>query len=146
MDSQIAELARLIDPDAWTARDEDQVTLGSSFELKCRRMHSMDTALRIQTAGYVAVEPPNYIEAATRRAETGSPETVSTGTVGPLVLEDLRRLVVATAGWSPVTVVRVKRHTLNAVPKQGETTLTVVRGGLAAHRKIDLRESEKRDG
>lgn len=90
---------------------------------------------------------PDDIDAATRRPETGPPETVSTGVVTPLTLKDLRRLVVDTAGWSPVTIVRVERSNPDAAPGRGETSLTVVRGSLAAHRKkVDIQEQERRNG
>ncbi|WP_280412627.1 hypothetical protein [Nocardia asiatica] len=58
MDSQIAELARLIDPDAWAAKDADQVTLGSRFEMTTRRMNSERAAERITAAGYAVVKLP----------------------------------------------------------------------------------------
>jgi hypothetical protein len=50
---RIAELARLIDPDAWLAREEDQVTLGGAWEFMTRRMESTAAAERVAAAGYV---------------------------------------------------------------------------------------------
>ncbi|MEU2040510.1 hypothetical protein [Nocardia niwae] len=52
MDKRLDELASLIDPDAWRAREDDQETLGSAFQFKIRRMHSLDAARRILAAGY----------------------------------------------------------------------------------------------
>lgn len=78
---------------------------------------------------------PDDIAAAVQCAETNPPEQVSTEMVEPLVLEDLRRLVVETAGWSPVTIVQVYRPDPHPAPKRGRTLLAAVRGSLAAHRK-----------
>ncbi|MGY1946656.1 hypothetical protein [Nocardia asiatica] len=61
MDDQIAELARLIDPDAWAAKDADQVTLGSRFEMTTRRMNSERAAERITAAGYALVKLPEMV-------------------------------------------------------------------------------------
>lgn len=42
-----ARLARVIDPDVWAAREEDQVNLGSKWDFKIRRMNSEREASRI---------------------------------------------------------------------------------------------------
>ena len=54
MDSD--ELARLIDPDAWAARVEDQVTFGAQWEFDTRRAASKAAADRIRAAGYAVVK------------------------------------------------------------------------------------------
>jgi hypothetical protein len=67
----------------------------------------------------------------------GGNEPVTTGIVKPLVLEDLRRLVAATEGWAPQTIVQVQHpDDLSVSPKRCRTALAVVRGSSSAPRKI----------
>lgn len=58
----ISELARLIDPEAWVAREEDQKTFGSLWALKERRRISGQAARRILDAGYTVVKLPGVVE------------------------------------------------------------------------------------
>lgn len=53
-----AELARLLDPDAWSATEEDQVTFGALCDFRARRAESERTADRILGAGYAVVRLP----------------------------------------------------------------------------------------
>lgn len=94
---------------------------------------------QLVAGGFAIVKrvPTDYVDAATRRAETGPPAKVETK-ASPLVLEDLRRMVIDTVGWSPVTRVDLERRYTETQPKVGETQLVVRRGRLAAHRKRDL--------
>ncbi|WP_280193240.1 hypothetical protein [Nocardia farcinica] len=118
----------------------DYTKVAESCEWLCHFREALPEFIRqLEAGGFAIVKrvPTDYIDAATRRAEAGPPAKVET-TASPLVLEDLRRMVIDTAGWSPVTRVDLERRYTEAQPKVGETRLVVRRGKLAAHRKRDL--------
>ncbi|WP_158453104.1 hypothetical protein [Nocardia otitidiscaviarum] len=54
-------LARLIDPDAWRAREEDQHTMGAQWQLYERRCESAKAAERILDSGYAVVKLPDMV-------------------------------------------------------------------------------------
>lgn len=57
MTDPIEDLARLIDPEVWAAREEDQKTIGTQWVFKTRREFSLSAAERVAGAGY-AKRPP----------------------------------------------------------------------------------------
>lgn len=53
-----SELARLLAPEAWVARTEDQRTFGALWEVHRRQMESLNYAGNLLAAGYAVVKMP----------------------------------------------------------------------------------------